>query len=48
MEISSNFVFHRFDTEVKVNIDGAVTGNKRIRLKGPGVCGGYDGMGGVQ
>ena len=48
MEISSANVFHRFDAEIKVNIDGAVTANKRIRLKGPGVCGGYDGMGGVQ
>lgn len=33
MEIYAIEVFHRFDAEVKVNIDGAVTENKRIRIK---------------
>jgi hypothetical protein len=33
MEMYSDWVFHRFDAEVKVNIDGAVTANKRIKIK---------------
>ena len=38
MEIDSPSVFHRYDAEVKVNIDGAQTENKRIRIKNPTEC----------
>jgi len=33
MEIDSPAIFHRFDSEVKINIDGAQTENKRVRIK---------------
>ena len=39
MEIDSFWVFHRFDAEVKVNIDGAMTENRRIKIAEPKPCG---------
>lgn len=38
MEIDSPSVFHRWDVEVKVNIDGAVTENRRLKIPNPTEC----------
>jgi len=45
MELDSAAVFHRFEAEVKINIDGGQTQNKKIKLTGPAMCGGYSGQG---